>query len=667
MVRSIGIDAGDHAVKVVELDGSYKKVRLLRASATSVLAAAADETRRPELVAEAVRAAVGSTKVEPVLAQPCRDAVLRTIELPFKGAEAIRKVVKSEIEGEIYTHTVDDMVVDFLEMGDGTAGGTKVLVASVPKAGLKSQLEALADQGIEPDRVDLDTMALWRVAHWAGAFAAPAADAGAVPVPGQQKPITAVVDVGARSIKVILVEGEQLVEMRALRLGEAVVAEQVAREFGVALDRAREVVPLCLASGDDQEVEAPALPLAPVEGDAAAPEVETELRTVAIEHERVAAAHTAYQQRLARELTRFLTATGLASRIQRTFVTGGASRAPGTKEMLNAVFGGDVQELDVLGNLQHDLDAEAAAELAPQLAVAIGMALLRFGGPAGLQFRREDLALMRGFERVKFPLAIACMVALLALFVHGNRRSIELRNLEYELGRQYVDPQNPKALVFYGMLNHMFASKWFENPAHFRIEQSAGKDYTYKDLVDEVLSKPVHQRLQIVHARLKSVADQKQKESGVYEEVSLESGLAVLVRWAEILKRVEPQLGRYLVPRIDLDMKAPNRRLDFTIAFRGDDFRSRMSVLERAIEADYQSNDSPFAPPQRSDELVKELPFSDAVDRGVQGAYFRVSMRIKDAFAPFGPSASPSVGSAAPAGREGLAPNQVASAAGEGR
>ena len=84
--------------------------------------------------------------------------------------------------------------------------------------------------------------------------------------------------------------------------------------------------------------------------------------------------------------------------------------------------------------------------------------------------------------------------------------------------------------------------------------------------------------------KLRAVAEQKQKQSGVYEDICLESGLAVLVRWAEVMKGVEPQLGRYLVPRVDLDMKGPNRKLEFTVAFRGEDFRTRISALRSAIE-----------------------------------------------------------------------------------
>ena len=659
MARSIGIDPGDRTVKVVEIDGSYRRARLVNVH-TAHIGSVADDPLRPDAVADATREAMDlGMRGDITLGHPCREAVLRSLELPFKGRDAIKKVVKAEIEGEIYTHSVDEMIVDFHEIGTTAAGDTRVLVASVPKDGLRNQLTSLAAQSVEPEFVDLDTMALWRTAHWAGAFdddpdaadgdsddsdgdnelpakVDPSADEGDAPR------VTAVVDIGGRTVKVILVEGEQLVEMRVLRLGEAVVADHVARHYELPTEQAGEATRECLLSGSNTKLETMTVLPAPAEAEGASgliepdeSEAKSESRSVTVEHREVDAAYTAYLQRLARELTRFLTASGMASRIGRVWVTGSASRGRGIREMLLAVFNMEPRELDVLANLQHDLDDEEAAELSPRLAVAVGLALGRMGGPEGFQLRQEDLALTRGFERIKFPLAIACMVALLTLFVHWNRRSIELKFLHLQIGQQHIDEKNPKAAIFHGHLNPLFASKWFSNPSYFSLKRN-GKKYEFRELVAEVAATPMHKRVKVVHDRLKTVAKQKQKESGVYENVSLESGLAVLVRWAELMKGVEPQLGRYLVPRLDLTMKSPNRQLEFTVAFRGEDFRSRMSALKRAIDAEIGRADSPFMPPKRSGDDVRELPFADADEKGVAGAYFRITIAVKDAFDPFG-------------------------------
>ncbi len=637
MVRSVGIDPGEDNAKVVELDGTYRKTRLLRVHAAPVVVPASDVQGRADAVAAIAREAIDTgMKGEPLLGHPCREAVLRVLDLPFKGHDQIRKVVKAEAEGEIHGYVVDDMVVDFHEIGEGAAGGTRLLVAAVPKVGLRAQLDALAGQSIEPEHIDLDTMALWRAAHWAGAFSS---EDEAAPVPMGASVVTAVVEIGARSVKVLLVEGDNLVDMRVIRVGDATVGDGLANRYGIEASRAHELALQVLRSGDDVEfaLEEELPEAADADGGAAEAVATPTMRQIVISHKETEAAHTAYLQRLARELVRYLTSVTKAATIRAVWTTGMGSRAPGVTEMLGEVFGVEARELDVLANLQHDLEPEEVEALGPQLATAIGLALTKLGGPAGFDLRQEDLVVQRGFERIKFPLAILCMVGLLALVFYSAKLSAELRNLELQIGKTYIDPKKPNGPPqFHGMLHSVLSGKWFENGSQFRIEDSKGKDYTYKDLVVDLANEPVHKRLLMVRDKLRQVADQKQKDSGIYEDVSLESGLAVLVRFAQIMKSVEPQLGRYLMLKLSVNMKAPNRKLEFLVAFRGEGFRENLNALLLAFEADYELADSPFEKPSTRAESYKEEPFRDYAETNVPGSYYKITLRVKDSFAPFG-------------------------------
>jgi len=648
MVRSIGIDPGDRVVNVVELDGSYRKTRLLNAS--SVDLGAGEDPMRPDLIAEAVRGALDSgMKGGLTLGHPCREAVLRTIELPFKGAAAIRKVVKSEIEAEIFTHSVDDMVVDFHELGELPSGASKLLVASVPKISLRSQLDSMSAQSVDPELVDLDTMALWRAADWAGAF-----DAGE---DGEDaaKPVHAVIDISSRSVKVLLTEGAELVEMRVLRFGDSAASEAVARAHSLDSEQARLTVEECLRTGADVHVESvAALPAlsetieasgeAGGDGDVDGATEESAqsavTRTELVTYSEVEAANTKYLQRLARELTRFLTASGMASRVRSIWTSGSASRGSGVAEVLESVFGYQPQELDVLSHMSHSLDESEAAERSPGMAIAVGLALGRLGGPEGFNLRQEDLAQTGGFDRIKFPLAIACMVSLLVMFVFANQKSMKLKVLELEIGQSHHDPKRPNAAIFHGQLNTLFRGKWFQDKNYFSVTKGKSTVYSYKDLVAELKRTPVANRVRLIRDKLRIVAAQKQKASGVYEDVALESGLAVLVRWSEVLKSIEPELGRYLVAALDLDMKG--RKLTFSMALRGDDFRARQSGVERAFQLEIEKPDSPFRRPevagQESQFAGTATPFTDYKDRQVAGAHIVFVLDIKEAFQPFGPS-----------------------------
>lgn len=634
MARSIGVDPGEALVKIVELDGSYRKPRLLAVHAERLI----EGQPKAVSVAAAVRNAIDDgMKGEVRLGHPCREAVLRTLELPFKGKDAIRKVVKAEVEGEIHGLSVDDMVVDFHEVGGGIDDGTRVLVAAVPKDGLRSQLSALEAVAVEPETVDVDTMALWRAADCAGAFDA-TADAGVEGV--EPSSLTAVVDVGSRSVKVLLVEDGRLVDMRALRLGGASVVDDIAKRHGLSADLAHEAVTACSETGTDHVIEVPSeLPAAGDEpADEPAPEEPHDVatRSVTVTAGEVERARTTFLQRLARELFRYLAATG-KDNVRAVWVTGGASRMPGISEVLHEVFGVEPRELDMLDHVQHDLDEDEAAELGPRITAAVGLALAAFGGPAGFDMRREDLAYTKGFERVKFPLTITLMIGLLALFVYGNHRAAVLNHLELEIGRTWFDPQNKNRVSFFGMVNSVLVGRWWENPRNFLYEESRGKDYKYKELRADLIETPVHARLKLLRDKLERVAEQKQKESGIYEDVSLESGYAVLVRFSKIMQGLEPQLGRYLLTKLDLNMKGPNRTLTFNIAFRGEGFRQRRGALVAAFDAEYELPDSPFeAPKNRRQDPFKETLFRDSAETGVEGAYYTVTIRIKEQFDPFG-------------------------------
>ncbi|MCR9244714.1 MAG: pilus assembly protein PilM [bacterium] len=637
MARIIGVDPGDTLVKIVELDGSYRKPRLVRVHSEAATPAAP----RAVTVAAATRNAIDDgMKGEVRLGHPCREAVLRTLDLPFKGKDALRKVVKAEVEGEIHGYSVDDMVVDFHEIGGGLDDSTRVLVAAVPKEGLRSQLGALEAAAVEPESVDLDTMALWRAADCVGAFE-PDEDDDGNPEPSA---LTAVLEVGSRSVKVLLVDGDQLVDMRVLRLGGASVTEEIAKRHTLPGDLAAEAVQVCSESGTDCEFEvASELPANPGasddDGDAPLDEpVDVEMRSVTVTAAEVESVRSGFLRRLARELFRYLAATG-KSNMRAVWVTGGSCRLAGVQQVLTEVFGVEPRELNVLDHVQHDLDEDDVQDLGHRLAVAVGLALGPLGGPEGFDMRQEDLAFTRGFERIKFPLTIMLMVGLLALFVFGNHQQAKLNHLHLEIGKTHVDERGK--IGFFGMVNSALRGNWWKDQRNFAYERSKGKMYKWKDLEDELVSKPVHERLKIMHARLKGVADYKQKRSGIYEEVSLESGAAVLVRFAEIMQRVESELQRPLVTKISLNMKGERRSLTFHLALRGAGFRGRSEALRTELLAEFKREDSPFLEPQNTRRVwFAEKLFIDQAETKVEGSYFVVTLDIKPTFAPFGEGAS---------------------------
>ena len=135
MAKAVGIDSGAYELKIVELDGSFRrpklsKVCIERTDVPSVGedAAAVAATQVREVLKEA-----GMGRDNLAIAFPSNRTVLREMTVPFVGKEQIRRVIKFEAEGEIHSHSVDDLVVDF-HILEELENETRVLIAAVPKA-----------------------------------------------------------------------------------------------------------------------------------------------------------------------------------------------------------------------------------------------------------------------------------------------------------------------------------------------------------------------------------------------------------------------------------------------------------------------------------------------------------------------------------------------------
>ncbi len=456
MAKGVGLDAGAFEVKVVELDGSYRKPRLAKVNIDRVPAAGANLEGHEQEEAEAALHALKDAQIGRdgvCLGFPCREAVLRAMTVPFVGDDQIRKVLKFEAEGEIQHHNVDDMVVDFHVLERGQTD-TRVLVAAVPKKSLGTLLDALAEFGIDPERVDLDLMALFRAAEWAGCFGEDVAEAAAAAAEeaGEEEdasslPVTAtgnalingggrrvrlIVDVGARSTRVLAVDGGKLIDMRALRVGFESLVDEIAAHCRIPQDEARVAVWQAIRTGTDVQLETPASATSAageelVDAANAMTDVETgpeiSPRAEIVLWADVDAARERLFHRLKRELMRFLTALPQIASVERAFITGGGSAVPGVSELLAETFDCAVTPLDVLTRLSHNLPPEEAEAIGPRIAVAIGLALGTMGGPGGFDFRQEELAYRRRFDRIKFPLAIACMLCVFLPFIYGVRQS----------------------------------------------------------------------------------------------------------------------------------------------------------------------------------------------------------------------------------------------------
>jgi type IV pilus assembly protein PilM len=614
MSKSVGLDAGEFEVKVVELDGSYRKARLLRLSIERVQAVGADETQAAKEAESALHALqeAHAARENVTMSVPSREAVLRVLAVPFQGVDSIRKMIKFEAENNIHSHNVDDMVVDFHVLAEA-GNETKVLIAAVPKPHLRISLQAFERAGIEPEIAELDMMALLRAADWCGALSGPIPDveAEAPPVEGEPRS-RIVIDLGARTLRLLLTREGKLADMRAVRIGVDSIVEEVAAACELPVAIARDAVQSVLQSGEPAVV---SVPQPPGDGGETPPPLQVE---VTAEH--VRAAHEGFLTRLRRELLRFAAGQSQLGRVEVAWITGGGSLLPGVAGTIEEVFTAPCRPLDVLKSLSHNLDDEQQRTIGPRIAVAVGLALKPLGGIGGFNFRQEDLAFTKSFDRIKFPLAIASMLLMFLAVVFALKTLNELRTLKNEYGESFVPKVVQKGtrqkVLFRGHVRG--ALGWFANERNFTHAD-------YDRLVQTLAATPVFGRLAVLHSTLKTHLTALQRDSGFFQDLKLGSGVGVLTEAARVIRVVEPRLGRFLVASAELHMPPQDegRFLSIEFVLRGSDYSQKFTALQKEFEEAARVPGSVFA---KAEQEGKERPFTEGDE---MGAFYKLRLRLR--------------------------------------
>jgi Tfp pilus assembly PilM family ATPase len=370
MARSCGIRIGPRRFELVVLDGNAKKHKITAYMAGELprdlddpIGAAAAVLKQAAKDHDIPRDNVG-------IAIDTGLAAFRTIKMPFSDRAKIEQVVKFEVESLLPQWTIDDVIVDFQPL-DANAEASELLITAVKKQDLRRVLAICEKAGIEPLEAEIETTAMVNAALGADVASADTAQI--------------LVHIGEQSTSVVVLDGGQVREMRAIHIGalshELVVPAQTsevaeaAEAFGAT------------AEGSDP---VPDLVEAPDPG-------ETQRRLEqAI-------------KRIRRELGRTVSATRTVHPIESIHVCG--FDIPGL--VGSSILDVPIRVLDVF-----EEDGGQPVTGFGQLVVPYGVALRQLGG--GIlrpSLRREELRYTGAFERVELPLAVVCLLAVTLLAV----------------------------------------------------------------------------------------------------------------------------------------------------------------------------------------------------------------------------------------------------------
>ncbi len=426
MARAVGLDIGTRAIKVVELSGTSKGFKILRSAVREIpeLDMQVPEGELPpdldEHIATLVRSMFDEMKLarEDVCASfDAGSSVFREIQVPFTSDEQIRKVVKFEAENHLHSYALEDVVVNYVKIGESRDGSRLTMFAS-PKEGLQRLLRILEIAGIEPAAVDLDTTSLYTAYEAAGVF--------------KEVPNAVVIDVGARSTSLILVANGRPATMRSFLLGADHVGSRVTEELGLPPAEARDRVLLPDGPREDDLL----VPASSLDPDA--PEAEKSLER--IESEAVGDRRGEFVRKLHRESMRSLASLQSDAAPDRILLSGGGSLLPGLAEELHERFDLPVERVDLGAYVdwKDKGDEPELMEASAPAAVGCGLRLLGFD-PFGIELLQDEFAPTNRFEVIKTALAtlvtLLFLVLLALAIVAVKRRDAEQQRYAYATGR----------------------------------------------------------------------------------------------------------------------------------------------------------------------------------------------------------------------------------------
>ena len=546
MARVTGIELTETAVRVVDLDGSPKKPRVLNAVNVPVAGDASSLDRTDEYV-QALKVglkAVRPKKDQVVLGLPASDALIREIIVPFKDKDQIRKVIKFESETHLPTADIDDMIISF-HKAEEMGPRSRLIIFAVSKDALRRHLRVLSKAGIEPKQVDLSPAALFNCLTLHPDIRSE--------IDQNEEAIQVVLDVGERNTNVIIMKGDGLRLVRTMHLGSESLTRHMTSKLG--MDQAD-------AETATQELLSVDEPFATGASREHEPSSSTALKT---RGGALVATEQAFARRLLGDLRRTLSSIQLEGRVSTLWLTGTGSTVPGLEQDLRRGMGVDVRPLNPLDGVDHSLPNSASLFTGP--GIGLGFKAMEHD-LAELEFRQEEFRFARKFDRLRTPLLFAGVLAMvLFLFLalveykRADKHKAELNHLA----------RNAQQLFTNYVVKHSVNYKYmgFDSPDH------------PKEILDRAAKLPVINQVSTLANATAEPLRFIKREYGIdasdpqgSQQIAV-SALRRLDQWYEVMNKVLPGLDWPQVTRlkistenitwtmmIDVDQENPMAKFD---------------------------------------------------------------------------------------------------------
>jgi type IV pilus assembly protein PilM len=341
----VGLDIGSSAVKAVELkqvkSGEFQLVNIGLESLT------------PEAIVDGAIMDAGSVidaiqrlfsvqkvKTSDVATSVSGNAVIvKKISLPQMSTEELAESIHWEAEQYI-PFDIQDVAIDYEVIeGSGAGGNMDVLLVAVKKDKISDYTSVISQAARTPTIVDVDVFALQNCHEINYGID-----------PGR---VVALLNVGASIMNVNIIRGGTSVFNRDIAVGGNQYTDAIQKDLNLSFDQAE-----ALKRGGRAEGASP---------------------------ESVYSILQAVSENIALEVQKtfdFFKATSSEDRIDSIFLSGGTSKVHGLRELLSDRFGVGVEIMNPFNAVTYnprDFDPDYIAEIGPQAAIAVGLAVRRVG------------------------------------------------------------------------------------------------------------------------------------------------------------------------------------------------------------------------------------------------------------------------------------------------
>lgn len=327
-IKQVGIDIGSYAIKIVELFREKEKVKIKNLAYKKLEDASTRNSLIMALKECAAKAGILNRQVNIAVSGP--SVIVRFVELPHMTAEELKNAVPFEAEKYI-PFNIEEVILGHQVLVPRISNENKMLVLLVAakKAFINSTINIASEAGLSIGIIDVASLA--KVNAFSMSF-------------GKKGEIAALVDVGAKSTDINILEDGILYFSRSIQLGGSDITKALSDAMSIDLKKAEEIK------------------MNPNERDPEADEIIRNILQNIIDEVRLSFSYYENQS---------------GKSVEKVFVTGGTSKIKEFKNLLQENIGIEISQWDPTAGVEIDagVDTQLLASVKEQLGVAIGLAL----------------------------------------------------------------------------------------------------------------------------------------------------------------------------------------------------------------------------------------------------------------------------------------------------